>query len=383
MVISKKNKQKMKRKFSKKKIGRGQKITYKIVVTFELLDSDGNKLNNKNSNEHINKYFQSIFAAMIYNGNLDPFIEENDYSCKLILNNFSETDFKLTFLFKIPIDESQKEDFFRLFIEGSNEYEHLFLDTEQDGNIELEQFFISNYKVVSDEFQTIELSYQALVSNSLSLEDTYEIVGDKLYEESTRGDMGLIVAEYDNTQEEHRIFRIRYNIQTKNKERVKYMPQKAINYINLISVNKLILAQVKVEETRMENTYWVQLLIFSDNVHINKEQIVDLTDTYKFFLEYYDEDTFADGINSITPENFFLNESLEILDYLSYKEFLDLTDDLDYKVYTIRLSLEFEASEIPELESIKQQYVEWIDSDEFIESGHLTIFPITFKLTYK
>ena len=74
---------------------------------------------------------------------------------------------------------------------------------------------------------------------------------------------------------------------------------------------------------------------------------------------------------------------MEILDYLSYKEFLDLTDDLDYKVYTIRLSLEFEASEIPELDYIKQQYLEWIQTEEFIESGHLTIFPITFKLTYK
>ena len=383
MVISKIKKRKLKRKFSKKKIGRGQQMTYKIVVTFELLDSHGNKLNNKNSNEHINKYFQSIFAAMIYNGNLDPFIEENDNSCLLILNNFGETDFKLTFLFKIPIDESQKDDFFRLFIEGSNEYEHLFLDTEQDGNIELEQFFISNHKVVSDEFQTIELSYQALVSNSLSLEDTYEIVGDKLYEESTRGDMGLILAEYNNTEEAYRILRIRYNIQTKNKERVKYIPQKAINYINLISVNKLILSQVKVQETRQENTYWVQLLIFCDNLDINREQIVDLTDTYKFFLEYYNEDTFVDGINSITPENFFLNETLEILDYLSYKEFLDVTDDLDYKVYTIRLSLEFEASEIPQLDHIKQQYLEWIQTEEFIESGYLTIFPITFKLTYK
>ena len=383
MAISKISKRKIKRKFSKKKIGRGQKITYKIVVTFELLDIHGKKLNNKNSNRDINKYLQSIFGAMIYNGNLDPFIEENDYSCLLILNNFGETDFKLTFLFKIPIDESQKEDFFRLFIEGSNEYEHLFLDTEQDGNIELEQFFISNYKVVSDEFQTIDLSYKALVSNSLSIEDTYEIVGDKLYEEFTRGGMGLITAEYDNTLEAYRIFRIRYNIQTKNKERVKYMPQKAIDYINLISSNKLILAQVKVEETRQENTYWVQLLIFFDNLDINREQIVDLTNTYKFFLEYYNEDTFVDGINSITPENFLLNESLEILDYLSYKEFLDLTDDLDYKVYTIRLSLEFEASEIPELEYVKQQYLEWIQTEEFIESGYLTIFPLTFKFTYK
>jgi hypothetical protein len=383
MAISKISKRKIKRKFSKKKIGKGQQMTYKIVVTFELLDSHGNKLNNKQSNRDINKYLQSIFGAMIYNGNLEPFIEENDYNCLLILNNFAETDFKLTFLFKIPIVESQKEDFFTLFLECSNEYEHLFLDTEQDGNIELEQFFISNYKVVSDEFQTIELSYQALVSNSLSLEDTYEIVGDKLYEESKRGDMGLNIAEYDNTQEAYGILRIRYNIQTKNKERVKYMPQKAINYINLISSNKLILAQVKVEETRQENTYWVQLLIFSDNLDINREQIVDLTDTYKFFLEYYDEDTFVDSIYSINPENFLLNESLEIIDFLTYKEFLDLTDELDYKVYTIRLSLEFEASEIPELEFIKQKYREWIDTDEFIESGHLTIFPITFKLTYK
>jgi hypothetical protein len=383
MVISKKNKQKLKRKFSKKKIGRGQKMTYKIVVTFELLDSHGNKLNNNQSNSHINKYLQSIFGAMIYNGNLEPYIEENDYSCLLSINNFAENDFKITFLFKNPIDESQKDDFFRLFLEGSNEYEHLFLDTEQDGNIELEQFFISNYIVVSEEFQTIELSYQALVSNSLSIEDTNEIVGDKLYEECTRGDIGLITAEYDNTKEAYRIFRIHYNIQTKIKERVKYMPEKAINYINLISSNKLILAQVKVEETRQENTYWVQLLIFCDNLDINKDQIVDLTNTYKFFLEYYDEDTFVDGINSITPENFLLNESLEIIDFLTYKEFLDLTDELDYKVYTIRLILEFEASEVPELEFIKQKYREWIDTDEFIESGHLTIFPITFKLTYK
>jgi len=358
-------------------------MTYKIVVTFELLDIRGKKLNNKNSNRDINKYLQSIFAAMIYNGNLDPFIEENDYSCLLILNNFDENDFKLTFLFKIPIDESQKEDFFRLFIEGSNEYEHLYLDTEQDENIELEQFFISNYKVESDEFQTIELSYEALVSNSLSIEDTNHIVGDKLYEECTQGGMGLITAEYSNTEEAYRIFRIRYNIQTTNKERVKNMPQKAIDYINMISSNKLVLAQVKVEETRQENTYWVQLLIFCHNLDLNREQIVDLTNTYKFFLQYYNEDIFVDGINSITPENFLLNESLEILDYLSYKEFLDLTDDLDYKVYTIRLNLEFEASEIPELEYIKEQYLEWIQTEEFIETGHLTIFPLTFTFTYK
>lgn len=383
MAISKISKRKIKRKFSKKKIGRGQKMTYKIVVTFELLDIRGKKLNNKNSNRDINKYLQSIFAAMIYNGNLDPFIEENDYSCLLILNNFDENDFKLTFLFKIPIDESQKEDFFRLFIEGSNEYEHLYLDTEQDENIELEQFFISNYKVESDEFQTIELSYEALVSNSLSIEDTNHIVGDKLYEECTQGGMGLITAEYSNTEEAYRIFRIRYNIQTTNKERVKNMPQKAIDYINMISSNKLVLAQVKVEETRQENTYWVQLLIFCHNLDLNREQIVDLTNTYKFFLQYYNEDIFVDGINSITPENFLLNESLEILDYLSYKEFLDLTDDLDYKVYTIRLNLEFEASEIPELEYIKEQYLEWIQTEEFIETGHLTIFPLTFTFTYK
>lgn len=382
MVKSKINKRKIKRKFSKKKIGRGQKMIYKIEVTFELLDTHGNKLNNKQSYKLIDKYLQSIFGAMIYNGNLEPFIEENDFGCLLILNNFAQTDFKITFLFKNPIDESQKEDFFNLFLEGANEYEHLFLDTEQDGNIELEQFFISNYEIESGDFQIVELSYEALVSNSLSLEDTNEIVGDKLYEECTRGGMGLITAEYNNSEQDYLIFRIRYNIQTKIKERAKDIPIKAINYINLLSSDKLILSEVRVVETRQENTYWVQLLIFCDNLDINREQIVDLTNTYKFFLEYYNEDTFVDGINSITPENFLLNESLEILDYLSYKEFLDLTDDLDYKVYTIRLSLEFEASEIPELEYIKQQYLEWIQTEEFIESGHLTIFPLTFRFTY-
>ena len=115
---------------------------------------------------------------------------------------------------------------------------------------------------------------------------------------------------------------------------------------------------------------------------MNREQFVYLTDTYKFFLEHYNEDTFVDGIKSITPENFFLNESVEIIDYLTYKELLDLTDLLDYKVYTIRLSLEFEASEIPELDYIKQKYLEWLQIDKFIESGQLNIFPITFKFTY-
>lgn len=383
MVISHKNNRRIKRKFSKKKIGRGQKMTYKIVVTFELLDSHGNKLVNKEANNHIDKYMQSIFAAMIYNGNLEPFIEENDNSCLLIISNFAETDFKITFLLKNPIDESQKDDFFRLFLEGSNEYEHLFLDTEQDGNIELEQFFISNYKVVSYQFQTIELSYKALVSNSLSLEDTHEIVGDKIYEECTRGDLGIISGNYNNTEEAYRIFRIRYNIQTKNKDRVKYLPEKAIQCINRLFVDKLILVEVKVEETQQENTYWVQLLVFCDNLEINKEQIVIITNTYKFFLEYYKDELFADGINSITPENFFLNDTIDIIDYLTYKEFLDLTDELDWKVYTIRLNLEFEASEIPELEYIIEQYREWINSDEFIESKRLTIFPRTFEIIYK
>ena len=297
MVISQKNNRRIKRKFSKKKIGRGHKMTYKIVVTFELLDSHGNKLVNKEANNHIDKYMQSIFGAMIYNGNLEPFIEENDNSCLLIISNFAETDFKITFLLKNPIDESQKDDFFRLFLEGSNEYEHLFLDTEQDGNIELEQFFISNYIVESSNFQTIELSYKALVSNSLSLEDTHEIVGDKIYEECTRGDLGIISGNYNNTEEAYRIFRIRYNIQTKNKDRVKYLPEKAIQCINRLFVDKLILVEVKVEETQQENTYWVQLLVFCDNLEINKEQIVIITNTYKFFLEYYKDELFADGIN--------------------------------------------------------------------------------------
>jgi hypothetical protein len=383
MVVSKNNKRKMKRKFSKKKIGRGQKMTYKIVVTFELLDSHGNKLVNKEANNHIDKYMQSIFSAMIYNGNLEPLIEENDNSCLLILSNFAETDFKITFLLNNPIDESKKDDFFRLFLEGSNEYEHLFLDTEQDGNIELEQFFISNYIVESEEFQTIELSYKALVSNSLSLEETNQIVGDKIYEECTQGDMGLISGVYNNTEEAYRIFRIRYNIQTKNTHRVKYLPEKAIQCINRLFVDKLILVEVKVEETQQENTYWVQLLVFCDNLEMNKDQIVIITNTYKFFLEYYKDELFADGINSITPENFFLNDTIDLIDYLTYKEFLDLTDELDWKVYTIRLSLEFDASEIPELEFIKQQYREWIDTDEFIESKRLTIFPRTFEIIYK
>jgi hypothetical protein len=362
------------------KIGGEHKMTYKIVVTFELLDRYGNKLNNKNSNDQINEYLQSIYEDMIYNAILDPFIEETDFSSLLILNNFAENDFKLIFLFnKNPIDESLIEEFFRLFIDGLDQYE-ILLDTEQDGIIKLEQFFISNYRVVSDDFQTIELSYQALVKNSLSIENTNEIVGDKLYKESTRGDMGLILANYNNSKEEKYILRIKYNIQTKNRERVTYMPQKAIDYINLISSNKLILAEVKVEDTHQENTYWVELLIFSDIM--NREQFVYLTDTYKFFLEHYNEDTFVDGIKSITPENFFLNESVEIIDYLTYKELLDLTDLLDYKVYTIRLSLEFEASEIPELDYIRQKYLEWIQSDKFIESGQLNIFPITFKFTY-
>ena len=383
MVISRKNNRRIKRKFSKKKIGRGQKMIYKIVVTFELLDSHGNKLVNNEANNHIDKYMQSIFGAMIYNGNLEPFIEENDNSCLLILSNFAETDFKITFLLNKPIDESKKDDFFRLFLEGSNEYEHLFLDTEQDGNIELEQFFISNYIVETSNFQTIELSYKALVSNSVSLEDTYEIVGDKIYEECSQGDMGLISGVYNNTEEAYRIFRIRYNIQTKNTDRVKYLPEKAIKCINRLFVDKLILVEVKVEETQQENTYWVQLLVFCDNLEINKDQIVIITNTYKFFLEYYKDELFADGINSITPENFFLNETIDIIDYLTYKEFLDLTDELDWKVYTIRLNLEFEASEIPELGFILQQYREWINSDEFIESKRLTIFPRTFEIMYK
>lgn len=383
MVISHKNNRRIKRKFSKKKIGRGHQMTYKIVVTFELLDSNGNKLVNTEANDHIDKYMQSIFGAMIYNGNLEPFIEENDNSCILIISNFAETDFKITFLLKNPIDESQKDDFFRLFLEGSNEYEHLFLDTEQDGNIELEQFFISNYIVESSNFQTIELSYKALVSNSLSIEDTYEIVGDKIYEECTQGNLGIISGNYNNAEEAYRIFRIRYNIQTKNKDRVKYIPEKAIQCINRLFLDKLILVEVKVEETQQENTYWVQLLVFCDNLEINKEQIIIITNTYKFFLEYYKDELFADGINSITPENFFLNETIDIIDYLTYKEFLDLTDELDWKVYTIRLSLEFEASEIPELEFIKQQYREWINSDEFIQSKRLTIFPRTFEIMYK
>ena len=235
----------------------------------------------------------------------------------------------------------------------------------------------------SGDFQIVELSYEALVSNSLSLEDTNEIVGDKLYEECTRGDMGLISAEYNNTKQEYLIFRIQYNIQTKIKERAKDIPIKAINYINLLSSDKLILSEVRVEETRQENTYWVQLLIFCDNLEINEKQIGELTDTFKFFLEYYNDDLFVDGIKSITPENFFLNEKIEMIDFLTYKEFLDITDDLDWKVFTIRLSLEFEASEVPTYENIIQQYLEWIQTDELLTAGRLTIFPLTFRLIYK
>ena len=85
------------------KIGGEHKMTYKIVVTFELLDRYGNKLNNKNSNDQINECLQNIFEDMIYNAILDPFIEETDFSSLLILNNFAENDFKLIFSFSFDL----------------------------------------------------------------------------------------------------------------------------------------------------------------------------------------------------------------------------------------------------------------------------------------
>ena len=358
-------------------------MTYKICVTFELLDSASNKLQNKQDYDNINIYIQIIYKTMIFNGNLEPFIEEKDNSSILIVSNFADTDFKLTFLFKNPIDELKKDDFFRLFLDNVNLYEPLFLDTIKDGNIELEQFFISNYIVISYQFQTIELTYKASLPKNLSRKETESILFDNLYNEITSSDIGAISVECHNNIESHRIILIHYNIKTKFTDKLIDRAENAIKYINKLNQNDIILANIKIERTELENNYWVELLIFIDTVQITKEEVEQLLVIYKFFIEYYNEQLFSEGINSITPENFFNNESLEIIDIATFKKFIDITEELHVNLFSIRLYIEFRANNIPDFEDIIELYKEWLNDDEYIESEQLSVFPRTFELNYE